>query len=335
MKIAIFGYYNALNAGDDRIQYCITRLLQGHQVIFLPHYLPPPKDYLQSFDWILIGGGGLVFEQVGIWNNTAKWIQDCKAKIGVLGLGVNHISQKLCSEVLTLIEKADFFYVRDHTSKALLNQHSKIEVYPDLTWCFPFQSEQQPDRICQGIALNLLPCHWRSFDIDAWVRVLTNAQIHPFPLHFGINRDFDLLHTYFGDRTPQEFSLKPLMNSQLLIACRFHAIVFAMQLGKPFIAINYDDKVRRLLAEADLLECCLQTTEHHQLLEKIQFVLEHQTQLQQKIAVFNQLQHARSQILLRLVQDHLLPQPSPTKQDPLSTLRKIAKITTKKLVGRV
>jgi polysaccharide pyruvyl transferase WcaK-like protein len=28
-----------------------------------------------------------------------------------------------------------------------------------------------------------------------------------------------------------------------------------MQMGKPFIAINYDEKVKRLLKESDLLEC--------------------------------------------------------------------------------
>jgi hypothetical protein len=33
--------------------------------VFLPHYLPPPKEYLETFDWILIGGGGLVFERLG------------------------------------------------------------------------------------------------------------------------------------------------------------------------------------------------------------------------------------------------------------------------------
>lgn len=50
MKIAVFGYYHSLNAGDDRIQYSITKLLEGNTVVFLPHYLPPPREYLETFD---------------------------------------------------------------------------------------------------------------------------------------------------------------------------------------------------------------------------------------------------------------------------------------------
>lgn len=332
MKVAVFGYYNALNAGDDRLQYCVTRLLKGHQVVFLPHYLPPPKEYLQSFDWILIGGGGLVFERVGIWINTSKWLRNCSAKIGVLGLGINHLSPELLLEVSSLIECAKFFYVRDHASQALLNHHPKVEVYPDLTWCFPLPVEQ-PKGEPQGIALNLLPCHWRSFDISAWVKLLENFQIHPFPFHFGGGRDFDLLKSYFGDRTPSEFSLKPLADSQLLIACRFHAIIFAMQLGKPFIAINYDDKVQRLLTEADLLDCCLQTTEHPLLLAKIQFVLENQSFIQQKISVFSQKQKIYAQNLVQSIQSHL--HSPPVHPQPLCSLTSTAKTTAEKLLRRL
>lgn len=329
MKIAIFGYYNALNAGDDRIQYCITRLLKGHQIVFLPHYVLPPRAYLQSFDWILIGGGGLVFERVGIWANTAQWIKHCNAKIGVFGLGVNRVSQDLLADVLALVEHSEFFYVRDALSKSLLN-HPKVEIYPDLTWCFPLNREEKWDS-GQGVALNLLPCHWQDLDIEAWLKKLSGWPIEPFPFHFGPNRDFDLLEKYFGDRTPQEFTLSPLLKCQLLVACRFHAIVFAMQLRKPFIAINYDDKVYRLLLEADLLECCLQTTEYAQLPEKIQFVVENRFALQQKIDRFAQIQQQQAEDLRQSIQRYLVSSPVSTQQSSMVSL----KTTAKKLLGRI
>jgi polysaccharide pyruvyl transferase WcaK-like protein len=324
MKIAIFGYYNALNAGDDRLQFCITRLFQGHTLVFLPHYLPPPVEYLQSFDWLLIGGGGLVFEQVGVWCNTARWLKQCRAKVGVLGVGVNHIFPELLNEVTNIIDASEFFYVRDCESKALLN-HPKVQVYPDLSWCFPLQREGYSKANCEdsSIALNLLPCHWKNFEPEAWVAELSKTSIHPFPLHFGQARDADLLSQYY-EAVPSEFSLEPLINSQLLVACRFHAIIFAMQLGKPFVAINYDHKVKRLLTEADLLECCLETDEPNLLLSKIDFVLSHQAMLQEKIAVFVQHQRLQANVLYQKIQDYL----AVFEQRPQgagSTIKRIAK----------
>ncbi|HEY9698666.1 MAG TPA: polysaccharide pyruvyl transferase family protein [Trichocoleus sp.] len=324
MKIAVFGYYNSLNAGDDRIQYSITKLMEGNTIIFLPHYLSPPREYLETFDWILIGGGGLVFERVGIWVDVRKWLRYCKAKIGILGLGVNCVTEELEPELSSLIEASEFFYVRDDESKRLLNQHAHVEVHPDLTWCFPVNSEASATQE-QGIALNLLPCHWKEFNHNAWIESLSSFQTHPFPFHFGQNRDFSLLRHYFGDKTPSEFSLQPLIKSKLLVACRYHAIVFAMQMGKPFIAINYDEKVKRLLEESDLMECCLETTEHHLLPNKIQFVLDHQIELQNKIDRFATLEKERAKHLRNKVQSYTAISSHPANDPVMFSIKSIAK----------
>lgn len=289
MKIAVFGYYHALNAGDDRIQQCMTRLLQDHSIIFLPHYLPPPQEILETMDWILIGGGGLIFDRVGIWVNLKQWLRSCKARIGVLGIGVNRVSPKLLEDVQALINASAFFYVRDDISKQLLLNHPKIDVFPDITWIFPLQAETL-EMQSSGIALNLAPCSWRSFAPELWVKELNKFQINPFPLNFKRNRDFDLLQGFFGQQVPQEFSINPLLKSRFLIACRYHAIVFAMQLGIPFLAINYDDKVKRLLLAGDLVDCCLETTEHESIGEKIDYLINNQSLLQQKISNFTHQQ---------------------------------------------
>ena len=339
MKIAVFGYYNALNAGDDRLQFCVTRLVQGNTVVFLPHYLPPPIEYLKTFDWILIGGGGLVFEPVGIWANSKRWLRHCRAKIGVLGLGVTRVSPHLLQDITQIIERSEFFYVRDHVSQALLNHHPKVTVYPDLSWCFPLT--QASLKTCdvntygeaQTVALNLLPCAWKAFNIDDWVNALSGYKILPFPLHFGKARDADLLRRYFGDSTPTEFSLQPLIKSDILVACRFHAIIFAMQIGKPFIAINYDDKVQRLMADADLLECCLETTQPEQLREKIQFVLHNWIALNQKVRDFVELQEKRSEQLTQSVQAHLSTQ-SAWVETPLSAFKSNLKSKAARLLQR-
>jgi polysaccharide pyruvyl transferase WcaK-like protein len=313
MKIAVFGYYNALNAGDDRIQYCITKLCEGNTVVFLPHYLPAPQEYLRDFDWILIGGGGLVFERVGIWVNTKQWLRKTRARVGILGLGVNRVSDELLTELSYLIERAVFFFVRDEKSKLLLNNHPKVQVHPDLTWCFPFLPSNENLTIAsKKIAVNLVPCHWKDFEPDKWIKELkklSDFQLIPFPFNFNLKKDVELLKSYFDHINTQEFSLQPLQDSQIMVACRYHAIVFAMQMGKPFIAINYDEKVERLLGESDLVQCGLQTTEYELLQEKIHFVLNKQEIIQNKINDYATLQRKNAKNLIILIQNHLFDNP--------------------------
>jgi polysaccharide pyruvyl transferase WcaK-like protein len=324
MKILVLGYYNFLNAGDDRIQYSITRLLEGHTVVFLPHYLPIPKEYLENFDWILIGGGGLVFERVGIWVDVKKWAKASKAKIGVLGLGVNRVPEDLRPELHSLVEAAEFFFVRDFQSKKLLHNHQKVQVYPDLTWCFPLFSGTLESE-SKGVALNILSCHWKEFNHDAWIEALKDFKVYPFPFHFGQSRDFDLLKRYFEYDTPTEFSIQPLLECEVLVACRYHAIVFAMQLGKPFIAINYDEKVFRLLQESNLKECCLETTEHDLLKDKLQYVLSHKAEIHQKISGYAQSEKANAQTMACLIRDYMSNDSPEISNSILSLLKSVAR----------
>ena len=296
MNIAIFGYYNFFNAGDDRIQHCLKRILQGHIITFLPHFLPPPNlDYLNTFDWIIIGGGGLVRERVGIWVKMNQWLKNVRANIGVIGLGINSLTPELSLEVFSLLDYAKFFWVRDRQSKLLLNSDSRVEVHPDLTWSFPLTSKIS-DRDCQSIAINLTPCQGK-LNAKQWLQS-DFERLVPFPLYFTKNRDYQLLRQYFGDRTPEEFTLEPLINSKLLVACRYHGIVFAMQLGIPFIAINYDDKVKRLLVESGLEELCLELREAELLSSKINYLENNLAAIKAKINLYAQEQTQLAQIML-------------------------------------
>ena len=285
MNIAIFGFYNSLNAGDDRIQYCLTRALrQNNTLVFLPHFQKPNPVYLRSFDWILIGGGGLVLERVGIWDRMARWIGQSrrklrgpKVKIGVLGLGVKKVSDGLDRELSDLIERAEFFHVRDSASKSKLNDDPRVEVSPDLTWMFPYHTEIAPQ---PGIiALNLAPCPWRGFQAAEWVKHLNDEEVKPLPLYFTQDRDYGMLREFYDAVVPDEWTIEPLVQSEILVASRYHAITFAMQLRRPFVAIRYDTKVEGLLADAGLLDCMLQTNQSDQLPEKIAWVRANKAEL--------------------------------------------------------
>ena len=289
LKIAIFGYYNALNAGDERIQYCLIRALrqtgeENNVLVFLPHFMVPHAGFLREFDWAIIGGGGLVSQRGGIWHRMKRWIGRSRVKVGVVGLGISHLPDSLDRELGDLLDKSEFFFVRDCFSKSLLKNDARAQVGPDLAWMFPFSTSEQPD--LGTLALNLAPCPWKDFDAALWVEALKGELVRPFPLFMTAERDLGLLRQFYGDTVPGEWTLEPLIQSEILVASRFHALIFALQLRRPFIAIGYDDKIKRLLTEADLLDCYLDTDQSDQIAAKLAWVRENKAALIQRIDAY-------------------------------------------------
>lgn len=308
MNIVIFGYYNALNAGDDRIQYCLTRALRSfdghsHTIVFLPHFMKPEVKFLRSFDWAVIGGGGLVFEKVGIWKDLKNWIDKSHLKIGVVGLGITRLPDGLDKELNSLLEKAQFFHVRDSTSKSLLNDDVRVTLSPDLTWMFPYSTDEKPHP--ETIALNLAPCPWKQFNATKWVEALEKEDVRPFPLFFAEERDEGLLRSFYGELVPHEWDVTPLIESEILVASRFHAIIFAMQLRRPFIAINYDEKIERLLTEANLQDCLLETDQSDQLTTKIEWLRSNKTTIIARIDHFASQQESRGKQFLQSIRQEI------------------------------
>jgi polysaccharide pyruvyl transferase WcaK-like protein len=56
---------------------------------------------------------------------------------------------------------------------------------------------------------------------------------------------------------PDEFSLKPIEKSEIIIAMRYHAILFALQMGKPFIPIFNTNKVKSFVDSTPWAETIL------------------------------------------------------------------------------
>ena len=111
----------------------------------------------------------------------------------------------------------------------------------------------------------------------------------------------------------------------MLIACRYHAIVFAMQLGKPSIAINYDDKVQRLLVESGLSNFCLELDQSDLLREKIKYLQAHELEVKNKVNSYAQAQIKLAQIMLDKLNNQI--KKTPLIEHPRTVIkRRIKKI---------
>lgn len=321
MKIAVFGYYHHLNYGDDRIGQALVNALYPHTVVLLPHNQTPPA--LDWFDFVLIGGGGLVWERVGIWANPIAWLSKSKKPFAVVGLGINELNADLKPDLLWMVEHAALFAVRDRKSHELLDFHPQAIVMPDLTWMIPYPLRGNI-LVQPTVALSVASKHPQGYNPLDWKSAIDRLDSTvPFPLRFGRNHDSDIFAQLDFDSIPQEFSIEPLYQCRYLIATRFHAAVFALQVGIPFVAILYDDKVRRLLADLSLEDLGLEFNEFDKLQAKLDWLTQNLDAVTDRIVqVSDRLRQEGKQFRTRLraTVDAARTEPTRTAKQQVSSL---------------
>lgn len=257
MNIAVFGWYNHRNAGDDRIQYCITRWLDGHTLIFLPAGRKPPLQLLRTCDAAIIGGGGIIMNHGGIFKDMAAWVRSVEIPVALMGVSAEHLTPTLRSELRSFLDLCCFAWFRDHASLEATGDHPKAFVAPDLTWLYPFPVLDAPSGF-NTFALCLR--RQKELNTGAWHRSIAGCgkQAAAWPLYFEQGGDADLLnHLLPGAPIPDEFSTAPLQNAFAAVSARYHGLLFGIQSGRPVIAASALPKIERFLQEHNLGALCI------------------------------------------------------------------------------
>ncbi|MCP4661459.1 MAG: polysaccharide pyruvyl transferase family protein [bacterium] len=250
MNIAIFGWYHHRNAGDDRIQQCLTRWLDGHTLAFLPAGRPPPIHLLRTCDAAIIGGGGLIMRHGGMFRHMARWIRSAGIPVALAGVSVEAMTPALRRELREFLDLCCFAWFRDRGSLEAVGEHPKAFVAPDLTWLYPYPAAPAA---ADGVAVCLRK--QSGLPLDAWSQALAQLDqaLHPWPLYFEQGGDAEVLATLIPGRpVPEEFDLEPARRAAAVVSGRFHGIVFALQLGRPALAVSTLPKTLRFLAEQGL-----------------------------------------------------------------------------------
>jgi polysaccharide pyruvyl transferase WcaK-like protein len=264
MRIAVLGYFNQNNFGDDRIAWTWSQLLAGHEVVFLNHNIEFAPSFFKHFDMLVLGGGGLVFDHYGIFKNLRGILRLKHLSVGAAGLGVNKVASSMRPDLNAFIRKSVFFHVRDERSMEQLRHTTGAKLGCDITWLRPADQLLAPEE--GTFAFNLAPCWWKPFDPDAWVKAAGEIGTPlPWPFDFKQGRDTKLL----AREDLAEFSWDPVRRSEWVVASRFHAVVFSLQLGVPPIGINYDHKVESILKAAGLDPFIVETGQPEQLREAV------------------------------------------------------------------
>jgi len=264
-RIGVIGWYGHGNAGDERILACLRRLFDGDELLptrSLEDALERLED-LNRCDYVLFGGGGLVLRDTGRYAGLFEQLERPFSCIG-LGVEFRHPGNQALLEVLE--DRAEFIHVRDADSCARLECHANVIAGTDLTFLYPF--DVAPWSATPSCALNLRP--WRPHPAPrprGWLRQLTRkaspppwdprpavecirrhfAEIVPLPLYMepGEPSDAELLAEHLEPGGP-EFSPQLLARCRYLVSMRLHALIFACQMGIPFVSLSYQPKNRAM-----------------------------------------------------------------------------------------
>lgn len=251
----VFGWYHQRNAGDDRFVHCIERWLHDHELTFLPHTQPPPLDVLRRADYVLLGCGSIANQVHGVFSGMRRWI--AAAGIPVFGVGLT-VSQypALRDELSSIIDTGGSIWLRDQQSADWLGFDRNVMVGPDITWLYPRRFDRQPSP--GTVAVNFRPWVKRVWDPVVWGRELARVcpKLVPWPLCFGRDDDRVTLGQVLGAAVANdEFDPTTPAKAELVVAMRFHALIFAIQTGTPVVAVGNSVKVSYLLDQLGMSEC--------------------------------------------------------------------------------
>ncbi|HYG35782.1 MAG TPA: polysaccharide pyruvyl transferase family protein [Clostridia bacterium] len=274
MKVSLIGFYGHNNPGDDRILFCLKRLLHGHDIFVINGFagLREHWETVNSCDYVIFGGGGLVQRGTGI---HAGLFEDLRPPLFCLGISVEAVHSDNADLRKVLNEKSRFILVRDEKSAQAFGQSGKVVVGPDLTFLFPYEIADCCDAASDVCGLNLLSWHFWHFEYKSFADKLLRRCAKRFP-HFetfyplrkwkpallveavrqrfntvlplpfysepGHVSDKEVLSRFFERFHSDTFSPESMGRCGVVVAMRLHASIFSCQMGIPFVSLAYQPK---------------------------------------------------------------------------------------------
>ena len=313
MKIGLIGWYGHANLGDERILDCLKRYFFQHEVLPMRSLSEAMKNIplLNSCDFVLLGGGGLILRNM---NGYIPLLEKITKPFGCVGISVEAVHEDNIFFIEMLKEKALFILVRDQSSKELLKNHFKVIHSADLTFLYPYPvAEMVQEDIC---CLNLRNWpFWQAehggvyarymqalsaqrndlynsyphakWDPDLAVAHTINnfAIVRPLPLYFeeGTVNDVEELKKFFSKINWNDDPIALLSTSRYFLSMRLHGLIFACQMGIPFLSLDYQPKNKVFCEEMGLSELGVNIYDPDKIPEKIDYLKAHYGQIKEKL----------------------------------------------------
>jgi hypothetical protein len=322
MRIGVIGWYGHQNIGDERILYCLRRHFDGHDVFVTSGFEDAARRlaHLNSCDYVLLGGGGLILRGLNTYTNL---IEQIRPPFGCVGISLEAYHSDNASFVEALKEKSEFILVRDSESRELLENHFKVIVSADMTFLYPFDVIEPVASDTCGV--NLRPWYfWKCEHGGEYYRHMMRlsqfnpnleeeyphpkwepakafdiikkrfSNFVPLPLYFekGKQGDHDLLGSFF-DKVDGTISLPDAYEPcRYLVGMRLHSLMFACQMGIPFVSLSYQPKNERFCRALGLEDLSIDLFDIAQLDAAISIMKDSYSQVREKLLFFREKAHA-------------------------------------------
>lgn len=244
-KLAVWGWWQGHNLGDNWIKHTISRLFPGTAFINTD-----TRDF-SAYDFVICGGGGLfIYDTIAPWTNYAQ-----KTPYGMLGLGAEFPHKT--DNAYKLSRNAAFFYVRDQYSLDCM-KISDIERSYDITFAEPLSFEEN-----DNLNMNKLFFVWRD-----GAQLSKNEQFKIYICYENNKEDYmKIICREFTDIISDDFQTygydikNKIGDCGFVISGRYHGIVAAIQKGLPCIALDICPKLRVIMKDCGLEEYCVKINE--------------------------------------------------------------------------
>lgn len=335
MVIGNIGWSGNKNWGDERMAYCLKKQFKHDKIIIFNGWLDAIEhtEKLNACDYILIGGGGLIFRG---FNAYIPFLKSIKKPFGCVGISIeaDELNEDMNQGLDYLKSHADFIYVRDKKSRSLLQNHHKVILGPDISFLYPYSPSHKKGK---QVGVNMRQWPWwdselfgkadtyfgkidkkfpwfqkvypfKKWDDNQFVHIMKqqSKSIKPIPFYFGSygTTDDKYLKTYFH-KVPSTYSVDLLQQCKILVGMRLHSIIFATQMGIPFVSLSYEPKNANFCADLGLPELSLPLKEFKNIPKKIEYVNQHYIEISQQLIQYTSQAKIDAQHIFSRIDSHI------------------------------
>lgn len=337
MKIALIGWSGNHNWGDERMFYCIKKFFAKHKIVRFKSFLDAILniDKVNSCDYVLIGGGGLVFRG---FSQYVDFLNSITRPLGCIGISIesDDLSEDMIEGLELLKKKADFIYVRDEKSAKILKYHHKVIVGPDIAFLYPYSPIPVINR--ESVALNLRNWFWWDLELNSWLHIrmerwekkyplikllypfrrwspdkfvlkikIMFKTIYPLPFYFGEydKTDYVVLRKYFS-RVPKKYDISLYKKSRYLVGMRLHSLIFATQIGMPFISLTYEPKNINYCISIGHPELSLNLLDYKKLPEKIRYLRNNYAYIREDLLAYSKSAQNQANYIFNIIEELMI-----------------------------
>lgn len=256
--ILLLWYKEGNNLGDYYIYKTVVSLLDKWGYFYtdidvgLPYNKIACKARKCDFLWFI--GGGIIERWIpDVIRNFSSFHKKSKSiRYGITGLSIGDFDyNEYIDELKYWTTNSVFFFVRDNYTSDYLNAISNsksVKTTADIVFAYPLNNVYREYNSDYAIGVNFRDLPYvdlsGEFKWDKWnekINRINNVRIIPDQHNELLKYDL-----YFDKEYSPEKALQVISKCDIVIAMRYHVLLFAARMKKFIVPINYCPKVERL-----------------------------------------------------------------------------------------